>query len=58
MNDIMKNARLNPYDLSGIRRTAATAPPKAPASMRQPYTLALSQRIVKSPVVVRPKKGF
>jgi hypothetical protein len=57
MSDKNKNVHVNPYDLPAVRRSASTGAFKAPAPMRQPYTLASSQRLIKSTVVLRPKKS-
>ena len=57
MNDKLKGVRVNPYDLPAIRRNALAATPKAPSSMKQPYTLSSSQRLTKSTVVLRAKNS-
>jgi hypothetical protein len=56
MSEKAKSARVNPYDLSAIRRSASTGEFKTSSPMRQPYTLSSSQRLVKS-VIVRTKKS-
>lgn len=58
MSEKIKNVQINPYDLSAIRRSASAAALKAPSPMRQPYTLASSQRLIKSTVVVRTKRSY
>ena len=56
MSEKAKGIQVSPYDLSAIRRSASATSLKTPSPMRQPYTLASSQRLIKSTVVVRPKK--
>jgi hypothetical protein len=56
MSDKTRGAQISPYDLSAIRRSASAATLKAPVPMRQPYTLASSQRLIKSTVMLRAKK--
>ncbi len=56
MSDKTRGSQISPYDLSAIRSSASAATLKAPAQMRQPYTLASSQRLVKSTVMLRTKK--
>jgi len=55
MSEETKNSQPNPYDLSAMRRTASNASPKAPAPLRQPYTLSSSQRLMKAAVIIRKK---
>jgi hypothetical protein len=57
MSEKNKNVNVNPYDLSAVRRSASVGAFKTPAPMRQPYTLSSAQRLVKSTVVLRPKKS-
>jgi hypothetical protein len=57
MSEKRKSVRVNPYDLSAVRRSATTGEFKSSSPMRQPYSLSSSQRLVKSTVIIRSKKA-
>jgi hypothetical protein len=57
MSEKNKNAQANPYDLSAIRRSASVGTLKLSSPTRQPYALTSSPRLIKSTVLLRPKKS-
>ncbi len=52
-----KPTRVSPYDLAAVRQGARrVVAPKSPSAMKQPYTLATSQRLMKLTVIMQAKK--
>lgn len=57
MTNKTKTVQVSPYDLAAIRRNSRVVPVKTGApAIREPYTLASSQRLSKSTVLLRAKR--
>jgi hypothetical protein len=57
MSDKPNTLQVRPYDLPAVRRSASGVALKAPTPIRQPYSLAASQRFSKTTVVLRSKNS-